>query len=82
MLRDLANGSDCGSGGWDHRNNRMAVGRSGNLERYTAIRENEKHAISLSPLSHAVFLCWKQCLDAAKECHVGHEAIWDPCTEV
>ena len=42
MLGDLANGSDCDSGGWVHR---MAVGRSGNLERYTAIRENEKRVI-------------------------------------
>ena len=41
MLRDLANGSDCDSGGWGHRNNRMAVGRP---ERYTGIRENEKHS--------------------------------------
>ena len=44
MLGDLANSSDCDSGGWGHRNNRMAVGRPGNPERHTGIRENEKHA--------------------------------------
>ena len=42
MLEDLANDSDWDGGGWVHR---MVVGRSGNLERYTAIRENEKCVI-------------------------------------
>jgi hypothetical protein len=40
ILRDLANSSNCNNGGWDYRNNKIAVGRLGNLKRYTGIYEN------------------------------------------